>query len=106
VSKVKEAKFFTLIADETTEIATKEQLSICLRYYDEKSFKINEDFIKFIDIVDLTGEGLSKTLVKELQNLDLDIANCRGQAYDGGSNMSGKYQGVQARILQIQPLAI
>lgn len=106
VSKVKHAKYFTLMADETTDIATKEQLSICIRYYDEKTFEICEDFIKFVDVVDLTGEGLCKTLLQELENLDLDITNCRGQAFDGGSNMSGKYQGVQARLLKIQPLAI
>ncbi|XP_025406423.1 uncharacterized protein LOC112680531 isoform X2 [Sipha flava] len=28
------------------------------------------------------------------------------QGYDGGANMSGKYRGVQARILNLQPKAI
>ena len=30
----------------------------------------------------------------------------RGQGYDGASNMSGRFQGVKARIQQVQPLAI
>ena len=38
--------------------------------------------------------------------LNLDIKNLRGQGYDGASNMSGCFQGVQARILEKQPLAI
>ena len=29
----------------------------------------------------------------------------RGQGYDGASNMSGKFLGVQAKILEEQPLA-
>lgn len=40
-----------------------------------------------------------------MKSLGLDINNLRGQSYDGGSNMSGKYRGVQARIKTLQPLA-
>ena len=28
----------------------------------------------------------------------MDIANCRGQLYDNASNMSGRYNGVQAIV--------
>lgn len=106
VSNIKKAKYFTLIADETTDISTKQQLSICIRYYDNVSFKIKEDFVKIVDIVDLTGNGITNTILQELEKLNIDIFYCRGQAYDGGSNMSGKFKGVQARIAGIQPLAI
>ncbi|KAG8176752.1 hypothetical protein JTE90_003383 [Oedothorax gibbosus] len=58
------------------------------------------------EVEDLTGGGLCKVVLVELQNPCLDISNCRGQAFDGGSNTSGKYQGLQARIAKIQPLAI
>jgi len=30
----------------------------------------------------------------------------RGQGYDGASNMSGKYRGVQARVNELHPLAM
>ncbi|KAJ8887146.1 hypothetical protein PR048_013361 [Dryococelus australis] len=33
--------------------------------------------------------------MQELDRLNLDIFYCRGQAFDGGSNMSGKFKGVQ-----------
>lgn len=35
----------------------------------------------------------------------IDIADCRGQGYDNGANISGKVKGVQAHILQRNPLA-
>jgi hypothetical protein len=38
--------------------------------------------------------------------MDLDIKKLRGQGYDGASYMSGRFQGVKARIQQVQPLAI
>uniref|UniRef100_A0ACD5TYJ6 Uncharacterized protein n=1 Tax=Avena sativa TaxID=4498 RepID=A0ACD5TYJ6_AVESA len=38
--------------------------------------------------------------------LDLDVANVRGQGYDNGSNMKGKKQGVQNRLLIENPKAL
>ena len=35
----------------------------------------------------------------------LPIENLRGQSYDGASNMSGRFNGVQALTCQEQPLA-
>ena len=34
-----------------------------------------------------------------MKKLDLNIADIRGQGYDNGSNMKGKHQGVQRRLL-------
>jgi hypothetical protein len=44
---------------------------------------------------DTTWKGLFDVLVGELNHLGIDIDNVRGQSYDNGSNMKGKYQGVQ-----------
>lgn len=106
VNKIKESKFFTIMADETTDLSVKDQLTICIRYFNTKDYRIEEDFITFVDVVDLSGENLARTILQELGKLGLDLANCRGQAFDGSSNMSGKFKGVQARVSQIQPLAI
>jgi hypothetical protein len=54
---------------------------------------------------DTTGQGLFDVLEEELKKLDLDINNVRGQGYDNGSNMKGKHQGVQSRLLKINPRA-
>ena len=36
----------------------------------------------------------------------INFSNCRGQGYDNGSNMSGKYNGAQSHILQKHNLCI
>jgi hypothetical protein len=54
---------------------------------------------------DTTGQGLFDVLEEELKKLDLDINNVRGQGYDNGSNMKGTHQGVQSRLLKINPRA-
>ncbi|XP_044745092.1 52 kDa repressor of the inhibitor of the protein kinase-like [Coccinella septempunctata] len=59
----------------------------------------------FVEVVKLTGENIAHHILRALENLNLDITLCRGQAYDGGANMSGKIKGIQARIASIQPLA-
>ena len=39
--------------------------------------------------------------MNKLQELGIDIADCRGQSYDGASNMSGKLTGQQTRVKEI-----
>ena len=36
---------------------------------------------------------------------NIDLHNCRGQGYDGASNMSGPFSGVAARLRQEEPRA-
>ena len=58
-----------------------------------------------MEVNDTSGQGLFDVLQNELMNLDLDIDNVRGQGYDNGSNMKGKHQGVQKKLLDINPRA-
>ncbi|CAB4006330.1 Hypothetical predicted protein [Paramuricea clavata] len=47
-----------------------------------------------------TGKELAESLLEFLKAHDIAIADCRGQSYDNASNMSGKYNGMQAIIRQ------
>ena len=49
LSKVREAQFFTLVADEVTDSSNMEQLSIVLRYVDPNDCCIKEDLVTFIE---------------------------------------------------------
>lgn len=105
VNRVKLSKYFSILCDETTDISTNEQMTICVRYVDLKNCVIREDFLCFVKMVSTTGSEITKTLKHELEKVGLSFDNLRGQGYDGGSNMSGKYNGVQALILNEYPLA-
>ncbi|XP_047139200.1 uncharacterized protein LOC124815076 [Hydra vulgaris] len=61
---------------------------------------IYEHFIKFIIVESSTGENLFNTLVKEIEMLELDVENIRGQGYDNRANMKGHNSGVLARLLE------
>ncbi|XP_068217649.1 uncharacterized protein [Palaemon carinicauda] len=44
---------------------------------------------------------MTETLVDELQNVGLQTDNVRGQGYDNGSNIKGKHNSVQQRVLDM-----
>jgi hypothetical protein len=103
IRKIKRAKYFSDILDCTPDASHQEQMSLIIRYVDSSSdnISIEESFTVFIDVNDTTGKGLFEVLENELKSLDLDIDDVRGQGYDNGSNMKGKHQGVQRRLLDV-----
>jgi hypothetical protein len=103
VNEIKEAKFFSIMADEVTS-HNSEQLALCIRFVDA-SCDIREEFISFSNVKRITGEHLASEILEILQNLDLQVENVRGQSYDGASCMSSGRVGVQARIREHAPLA-
>lgn len=107
LEKIKERKYFSIMFDSTPDTSHKEQISQIIRSvsFNEDGCKIEEDFIDFINFDGKTGILLAEMILNKLKSDNLEIQNCRGQGYDNGANMSGKYRGVQARIHEINPLA-
>ncbi|KAJ8869963.1 hypothetical protein PR048_028974 [Dryococelus australis] len=77
-AELKNTRYFTIMADETTDISIKEQLAICIRYFNTTLYEIQEKFFKFIDVVDVSGENIAHTILQELDRLNLDISYCYG----------------------------
>ncbi|PVH63800.1 hypothetical protein PAHAL_2G109400 [Panicum hallii] len=105
IKKIKSAKYFSAILDCTPDASHQEQ--IFLKYVDSSSghVRVEESFRGFLDVNDTTGQALFDVLENELKVLDLDIDDVRGQGYDNGSNMKGKHQGVQRKLLDVNPRA-
>jgi hypothetical protein len=83
-----------------------EQLSLCFRFLDnenDNSVIIREEFVGFRHAKSVKGAAICDIIVRFLTDLGLDINKIRAQCYDGAANMAGKYSGVQARILQLNP---
>ena len=85
-----------------------EQLSLCLRFLDnenDNSVIIREEFVGFRHAKSVKGAAICDIIVRFLADPELDINKIRAKCYDGTANMAGKYSGVQARILQLNPEA-
>ena len=96
--------FFSIICDDYTDISNKEQLTICIRWVD-KELEAHEDFLRFHNVPGIGAETIVSAIKAVFLKLQLSLVNCRGQCYDGASNMMGHKTGVGKRIQDLQPKA-
>ncbi|XP_025417886.1 zinc finger MYM-type protein 1-like [Sipha flava] len=97
--EVKCAKYFSIVVDSSRDTSHIDQLAIILRYvkiYD--SVEVHERFLCVEPAVGHFGKNIAQAILKKLEELDLNILDARGQSYDNASNMSGKFEGVQAHL--------
>lgn len=109
LESVREARFFTIMMDETRDAGHIEQVVIVTRTVKRigpGKVEVQERMVGLLQALKTTGEALEELLVTFFTKVSLDIMNLVAQCYDGGSNMSGVYKGVQARIKKINPLAM
>lgn len=102
LDEVRSVKFFSVMADESTDVSTLEQMSICLRFVDEShpsQPEVREEFSGFIQLENTNADSISRSILEFLENCNLDIGNLRGQGYDGASVMAGKVSGVSVLSL-------
>ena len=100
-----QTSIFTIMVDETTDVGTKEQVVIVLRWVDNK-LNVNEDFIGLYLADSITSDSLVAIIHDVLLRMNLKLENCRGQCYDGASNMKGCRRGVATQISCEEPRAI
>ena len=105
LSEIRNAEFFSVLADEATDVSHKEQLVVCIRWVD-KDFDVHEDPIELICVPKTDASTLTTAIKDCLVRCCLPISQCRGQAYDGASNMSGHLNGVAAQIQRDTPSAL
>ena len=65
VREINDSGYFSVLADETTDVSVKEQLTLCVRYLvgTGKDINIHESFLKFTEVVSLTGENLASSIL-------------------------------------------
>ena len=86
------------IIDEVTDSSNREQVAVCLRWIDEKF----DDFIGLHKVESIGANVLVAALKDVLLRLNLSLANCRGQCYDGAANMAGIRTGVATQISECE----
>ena len=116
---VNDAKFWSILADETQDRAKREQLVIVVRYVAENKetgeCQIVEEPIKVIDLfkdiksntedsedseVKLSGKAIGEALKRACQSIGLNFQYLIGQGYDGAAAMASERVGVVSILKQ------
>ena len=97
--------FLALMADETADIANKEQLTLVIRWID-KNLNVNEEFLGMYCLQRTTAESITSAIKDALLRFQIPISKVRGQCYDGCSTVAGARGGVAAKIQQLEPRAV
>ena len=97
--------WYSVIADEATDICITEQLNLSIRWVDN-NFEVHEDPVGLFRVPDTTTGTLFEVVKDILTRCNLPLNMCRGKAYDGAANMQGKRTGVATRFLAMNPAAI
>ena len=75
--EIREARFYSILADEAADCGNVEQLSVVFRFAD-KQCQIREEFLGFVPCKKgLTGDAVATTIKEFLHDLNLPIDDCR-----------------------------
>jgi hypothetical protein len=105
VVSISATPFFTIMIDETTDVANKEQVVVCIRWVDE-NLESHENFIGLYEVGSTQAAMLVGVIRDVLVRLNLSVQKIRGQCYDGASAMSGARNGVATQIQQLEGRAV
>lgn len=71
VARIKKTKFFSVLADEASDVSNQEQMSLVLRYLNVNN-EIKEEFVSFIHCnAGTSGEALSGYIQEEIKKIGI-----------------------------------
>ena len=103
VAEAKVSEYFSISADEVTDVSNWEQLGIVFRYV--KDGQAVEKLIGFVACDKVCGKDIFKAIKQFVGDCGLDLSLCRGQGYDGAGAMAGALNGCQALLKAEVPQA-
>ena len=104
-TNIRKDGFFTIMVDETTDESNREQMVIVLRHVDDH-LNTHEEFIGLYMVPSIDSATLTSVIMDTLIRMNISLNKCRGQCYDGASNMSGVKKGAATNILKQEPKAV
>lgn len=111
LERVREAGYYAILFDETTDVSHIEQMSFSIRYIYKG--KIHEDFLKFIDCYSspditvsdlgerkLSGKALGRMVLNIMNELSLNLDLCVGIGTDNCTVMSSELVGAVKEVIE------
>ena len=104
LASLKSSEYYSLMADESTDSASQEELSVCARWLHEN--KVVEHFLGIIHAKETNAKAISEYLSGFLSTHGISYEKLRGLGFDGANTMSGHKTGVQKRLKLLAPSAL
>ncbi|KAL5509716.1 hypothetical protein EMCRGX_G005134 [Ephydatia muelleri] len=101
-SSIRDARYFTIMADEMTDASNREQVVECFRWVGSDF----EDFVGFHKVDKVNADTLAAVIKDVVLRMNLDLHNCRGQCYDGAANMARSRTGTATQLRHVEERAI
>lgn len=95
--KISEAQAFSVLADTTPDISHKDIMSLVIRITSMEGSP-QEYLLSVTEVRDKTGEGLSNSILMNLNTREVNLDNLCFQSYDFASSMSGIFKGTQKKL--------
>ena len=102
---IRESACYSIMADECTDVANKEQFTICVRWVGN-DLQDHEDFLGLYQVDSINADTLTIHIKDALLRIGVQLSQCRGQCYDGATNMSGIRNGVSTQITKEEKRAV
>ena len=102
VEKLKTQKF-SLLADETTDVSTTKQLALVVRFLDDKTESVQDNFLQLIDMPIATADALFDSINMFFQKYSIPFVNMIGFAADNAAVMMGNQNGLKSKLEQVSP---
>ena len=96
-------KKFSLIIDESTDIACEKHLCLCIKYHNERLKKVVCQFLGLIPVTDTTAEVLHNAVTSYLNSLGVNVQKCFAIETDGASNLCGTNKSLYALMKRDNP---
>ena len=103
LKRLRQAAFYSLMADECTDITTVKELSIYCRWV-EDGLTV-EHILDIIPLTKADAKIIYTTLVDVLRAKDIPLSKLVGMGFDGAATFSGKRNGVQSLLKKNSPHA-
>ena len=104
LKRLKKASYYSIMADECTDVTTVEELSIFCRW-EEDGLPV-EHFLEIVHLQKANAESIHSALIECLKKKDLQVGRIVGMGFDGAATFSGKKSGIQARMKKFAPHAL
>lgn len=95
-------QWYTLMVDETTDLSNIEQMVVCLRRVTD-DLAVHEEVIGLYSLESTSANAIVSTVKDVLLRMNMKLTDCRGQCYDGASNIHDQVLPQKSLLRNLRP---